>query len=151
MPATDRDDCNIGTAEVHRYAGRLQDSMNLLDNIFGPAEQNGWSIVISVERGGGCDRRQRRRSSGALNRALQIDDHHPGALFGLALESDRRGNDMEALGLYERAASCFSGPHRYLDQPWHHLRRTRTITIALKLATNAYWMSTQAILARVCI
>jgi DNA-directed RNA polymerase subunit alpha len=41
------------------------------------------------------------------NRALQYDDHHPGALFGLALENDRKGNDIEALHLYERAASCF--------------------------------------------
>lgn len=102
----DRDDCNIGTAEVHRYAGRLQESMNLLDNIFGPAEQTAeyrYQRGATVAAIGGKDE----EVLALYNRALQIDDHHPGALFGLALESDRRGSDMEALGLYERAASCF--------------------------------------------
>lgn len=102
----DRDDCNIGMAEVHRYAGRLQESMNLLDNIFGPAEQTAeyrYQRGATVAAIGGKDD----EVLALYNRALQIDDHHPGALFGLALESDRRGSDMEALGLYERAASCF--------------------------------------------
>jgi len=102
----DRDDCNIGIAEVHRYAGRLQESMNLLDNIFGPAEQTAeyrYQRGATVAAIGGKDE----EVLALYTRALQFDDHHPGALFGLALESDRRGNDMEALGLYERAASCF--------------------------------------------
>ncbi|MCC6508498.1 MAG: tetratricopeptide repeat protein [Pirellulaceae bacterium] len=102
----DRDDCNIGMAEVHRYAGRLQESMNLLDNIFGPAEQTAeyrYQRGATVAAIGGKDE----EVLALYNRALQIDDHHPGALFGLAMESDRRGNDLEALGLYERAASCF--------------------------------------------
>ena len=102
----DRDDCNIGIAEVYRYAGRLEESMNLLDNIFGPAEQTAeyrYQRGATVAATGGKDD----EVLALYTRALQIDDHHPGALFGLALESDRRGNDMEALGLYERAASCF--------------------------------------------
>lgn len=102
----DRDDCNIGIAEVYRYAGRLEESMNLLDNIFGPAEQTAeyrYQRGATVAAIGGKDD----EVLALYTRALQIDDHHPGALFGLALESDRRGNDMEALGLYERAASCF--------------------------------------------
>lgn len=102
----DRDECNIGMAEVHRYAGRLQESMNLLDNIFGPAEQTAeyrYQRGATVASIGGKDE----EVLALYTRALQIDDHHPGALFGLALENDRRGNDMEALGLYERAASAF--------------------------------------------
>ncbi|MCA9218869.1 MAG: tetratricopeptide repeat protein, partial [Planctomycetales bacterium] len=35
------------------------------------------------------------------------DDAHAGALFGLALENDRRGNDEVALRLYQRAAGMF--------------------------------------------
>ena len=37
-------------------------------------------------------------------RAVEADRNHPGALFGLALENDRRGNDETAMELYKRAA-----------------------------------------------
>jgi DNA-directed RNA polymerase subunit alpha len=40
-------------------------------------------------------------------RAVQTDENHAGALFGLALEYDRMGNDEECLALYERAAKAF--------------------------------------------
>ncbi|MEZ6113133.1 MAG: hypothetical protein R3C99_19280 [Pirellulaceae bacterium] len=40
-------------------------------------------------------------------RAVDADDAHAGALFGLALENDRRGNDEVALRLYQRAAGMF--------------------------------------------
>lgn len=40
-------------------------------------------------------------------RAVEADGSHAGALFGLALENDRRGNDDTALDLYERALSHF--------------------------------------------
>lgn len=102
----DGDQCQIGVAEVYRYSGRLQESMNLLDNIFGPAEQTAEYLYqrgATVSAIGGNDS----EVLALYNRALQIDDHHPGALFGLALENDRRGNDFEAQGLYERSASCF--------------------------------------------
>ncbi len=102
----DGDLCQIGIAEVYRYSGRLQESMNLLDNIFGPSEQTSEYLYqrgSTVSAIGGNDS----EVLALYNRALQIDDHHPGALFGLAHENDRRGNDYEAQGLYERAASCF--------------------------------------------
>src|SRR6056297_1720410 len=35
----DEDECKIRTAESHRYAGRIDDALAILDNIFGPAEQ----------------------------------------------------------------------------------------------------------------
>jgi DNA-directed RNA polymerase subunit alpha len=38
-------------------------------------------------------------------RAVESDPRHPGALFGLALENDRHGNDDEALTLYQKAAT----------------------------------------------
>ena len=40
-------------------------------------------------------------------RAIDVDPSHGGALFGLALENDRRGNDDAALELYQRACSQF--------------------------------------------
>ncbi|MCH8924023.1 MAG: tetratricopeptide repeat protein, partial [Planctomycetes bacterium] len=40
-------------------------------------------------------------------RAVDADGTHVGALFGLAMENDRRGNDHKALNLYERSASRF--------------------------------------------
>jgi DNA-directed RNA polymerase subunit alpha len=40
-------------------------------------------------------------------RAVELEDTHPGALFGLAIENDRRGNDEKAIELYQRAAAVF--------------------------------------------
>jgi DNA-directed RNA polymerase subunit alpha len=40
-------------------------------------------------------------------RAVESDPGHAGALFGLALENDRYGNDNTALELYRRSASQF--------------------------------------------
>ena len=40
-------------------------------------------------------------------RAVEADRGHPGALFGLALENDRYGNDEMALEMYRRAAAAF--------------------------------------------
>ena len=42
-----------------------------------------------------------------FERAVEADRSHPGALFGLALENDRHGNDDVALELYKRSASRF--------------------------------------------
>ena len=102
----DGDQCQVASAEVLRYEGRLDDAMNILDNIFGPSEQtaeyNYQRGATVAKRDGNFDEVLR-----LYNRALQYDDHHPGALFGLAVENDRKGNDIEALQLYERAASAF--------------------------------------------
>ena len=102
----DGDQCQVAAAEVMRYQGKLQEAMDILDNIFGPSEQtaeyNYQRGATVATRDGNFDEVLR-----LYNRALQYDDHHPGALFGLALENDRKGNDAEALQLYERAASCF--------------------------------------------
>lgn len=100
------DQCNIGVAESHRYAGRIEQALAILDNIFGPAEQTAdymYQRAATVAAVGG-------RMDEALalyQRAVQTDDNHAGALFGLALENDRMGNDEESLNLYERAAKAF--------------------------------------------
>jgi DNA-directed RNA polymerase subunit alpha len=100
------DQCKIGIAEAHRYAGRVEEAMNILDNIFGPTEQTAdymYQRAATVSAVGG-------RLDEALalyQRAVNTDEHHAGALFGLALENDRLGNDEQALSLYERAAKVF--------------------------------------------
>ena len=43
-------------------------------------------------------------------RAVDADGNHPGALFGLAVENDRRGNDDEAIEYYQRSVGRFP-PH----------------------------------------
>jgi DNA-directed RNA polymerase subunit alpha len=100
------DQCQIGIAEALRYAGRVDESLNILDNIFGPTEQTAdymYQRAATVSAVGG-------RIDEALalyQRAVNTDEHHAGALFGLALENDRLGNDEQALSLYERAAKVF--------------------------------------------
>ena len=102
----DADQCQVAMAEVFRYQGKLQEAMDILDNIFGPAEQ---TAEYNYQRGATVAVRDANFDEvlRLYNRAIQYDDQHPGALFGLALENDRKGNDIEALQLYERAASCF--------------------------------------------
>ena len=100
------DQCKIGVAEAYRYAGRIEEALAILDNIFGPAEQTAdymYQRAATVAAVGG-------RMDEALSlyqRAVQTDENHAGALFGLALENDRMGNDEESLSLYERAAKAF--------------------------------------------
>ena len=100
------DQCKIGVAEAYRYAGRIEEALAILDNIFGPAEQTSdymYQRAATVAAVGG-------RMDEALalyQRAVQTDENHAGALFGLALENDRMGNDDESLSLYERAAKAF--------------------------------------------
>jgi DNA-directed RNA polymerase subunit alpha len=100
------DQCKIGIAEAHRYAGRVDDAMSILDNIFGPAEQTAdymYQRAATVAAVGG----RMEEALALYQRAVQTDENHAGALFGLALENDRMGNDLESLELYERAAKAF--------------------------------------------
>lgn len=102
----DADHCNLGVAQSHRYSGAIDKSMSVLDNMFGPVEQTAeylyqrGATVAAI--GGNLPEVIR-----LYERAIGVDPAHAGALFGLALENDRYGNDSEALSLYERAASAF--------------------------------------------
>lgn len=100
------DQCKVGIAEAHRYAGRVEEAMTILDNIFGPAEQTAdymYQRAATVASIGG----RLEESITLYQRAIQTDENHAGALFGLALEYDRMGNDEESFSLYERAAKAF--------------------------------------------
>src|SRR6056297_3113798 len=100
------DQCKVGIAEAHRYAGRLEQALDILDNIFGPAEQTAeymYQRAATVAAVGG----RMEEALALYQRAVNTDENHAGALFGLALENDRMGNDQESMELYERAAKAF--------------------------------------------
>ena len=100
------DQCKIGISESLRYQGKVEEAMTILDNIFGPAEQTAeymYQRAATVAAVGG----RMAESIALYERAVQTDENHAGALFGLALENDRMGNDDECLRLYERAAKAF--------------------------------------------
>jgi len=100
------DQCQLAVAEAKRHAKDITGAMAILDNMFGPIEQTAEYLY------------QRGATVAALSdnpdevcrlyeRAVELEDTHPGALFGLALENDRRGNDEKAIELYQRAAASF--------------------------------------------
>ncbi|MDA8697797.1 tetratricopeptide repeat protein [Rhodopirellula sp.] len=102
----DNDQCKIGIAEAHRYAGRVDQALALLDDIFGPTEQTSnymYQRAATVAAVGG----RMEEALALYQRAVNTDENHAGALFGLALENDRLGNDEECLRLYEQAAKAF--------------------------------------------
>ncbi len=102
----DADRCMLGVAEAHRYLNHLSEAMSILDNMFGPIEQTADYLcqrAATVAAIGG----NLSEAIALYGRAVQSDPNHAGALFGLALENDRQGNDEEALSLYERAANAF--------------------------------------------
>ncbi len=102
----DADRCKLGVAEAYRYLGKIDESMKLLDDMFGPIEQTAdylYQRASTVSAIGG----NMPEAIALYERAVATDENHAGALFGLALENDRQGNDDEALSLYERAASAF--------------------------------------------
>ncbi len=100
------DQCKIGIAEAERYSGRVENALAILDDIFGPAEQTAeymYQRAATVAAVGG----RLDEAIALYQRAIQTDDNHAGALFGLALEYDRMGKDEESFALYERAGKAF--------------------------------------------
>lgn len=100
------DRCQLAIAETKRHSGDVPGAMAILDNMFGPIEQTaeylyqrGATIALSTDNP--------MEVCKLYERAVELEDTHPGALFGLALENDRRGNDEKAIELYQRAAAVF--------------------------------------------
>ena len=95
--------CQLSRAEVLRYIGRKEEALKLLDNIFGPVEQNAeypFQRAATLAALGG----NMPEVIALYQRALQVNPRHAGALFGLAIENDRVGNDLQAFELYQRGA-----------------------------------------------
>lgn len=99
------DACALGRAEAYREMGKLQQSLQELDCLSGAVEHTAeylYQRAATVNAFG-----QSQEAIALYERAIAADPDHPGALYGLALENERRGNDEEALELYKRAASHF--------------------------------------------
>ncbi len=100
------DQCALAVAEAQRYMGDPQAAIETMDQLFGPIEQTAEYLYqrgATVAAIGGNPS----EVVALYERAVATDPQHAGALFGLALESDRRGCDAPAVELYERASQCY--------------------------------------------
>lgn len=100
------DDIALASADAIRYSGNAAGALEALNNLSGAVEQTAEylyqrSAAVSALGGNPTE------VIALLERAVELNGDHPGALFGLALENDRRGNDIMAQQFYERAASQF--------------------------------------------
>jgi DNA-directed RNA polymerase subunit alpha len=100
--------CELAIAASKRASGDPQGALAVLDNLSGAVEQTAEYLyqraATVAALGGNSD-----EVCALYSRAVEVDPHHAGALFGLALENDRRGNDDSALELYQRAAARYPG------------------------------------------
>ncbi|MCC6124264.1 MAG: tetratricopeptide repeat protein [Pirellulales bacterium] len=102
----DLGECALGKAAALRYANRPQESLAVLDRLSGAIEQTAEYLYqrgASVSAIGGNPT----EVIALFERAVEVDRNHPGALFGLAMENDRRGNDDLAMELYKRSVGRF--------------------------------------------
>ncbi len=102
----DGDQCALGIAEAQRYSEDPEAALQTLDQLFGPIEQTAEYLYqrgATVAAIGGNPM----EVVALYERAVESDPRHAGALFGLAVENDRRGNDERALDLYQRSAGSF--------------------------------------------
>ncbi|MHB1036697.1 MAG: tetratricopeptide repeat protein [Pirellulales bacterium] len=98
--------CALAQAEARRYAGDMPGALHVLDGLSGAVEQTAEYLyqrgaTIAAIGGNPIE------VVALFERAVEADGRHPGALLGLAMESERRGNDETALDLYKRATSGF--------------------------------------------
>jgi DNA-directed RNA polymerase subunit alpha len=103
------DDCAVARAEAQRYSKDPQAALATLDSLSGAVEQTAEYLY----QRGACVAAIGGNPAEAVRlyeRAVEADGTHPGALFGLAMENDRRGNDERALEYYERSVNQFP-PH----------------------------------------
>jgi DNA-directed RNA polymerase subunit alpha len=101
-----RDAVALAKAEAQRYNRQPEAAMATLNALSGAVEQTAEylyqrSATVAAMNGNPDE------VVALLERAVAADKSHAGALFGLALENDRHGNDGYARELYERAAEQF--------------------------------------------
>jgi DNA-directed RNA polymerase subunit alpha len=99
-------ECTLGRAEALRYAGKATEALAVLDQLSGAIEQTAdylaqRAATVSALGGNPLE------VIALYERAVESDRNHPGALFGLAMENDRHGNDDTAMELYKRAIIRF--------------------------------------------
>ena len=111
------DDCVLGKAEVYRHLGDPKKSLVELDKLSGAVEQTAEylyqrgatiaALAVNPSPETAALGASTSEAVALYERAIQIDKNHPGALYGLALENERRGYDEDALELYKRALGHF--------------------------------------------
>ncbi len=102
----DHDIISLAKAEALRHMGELDRALEVLNSLSGAVEQTAqylYERAANVQMLG----TNPQEVVALLERAVAADGNHAGALFGLALENDRNGNDNYARDLYERAAAQF--------------------------------------------
>jgi DNA-directed RNA polymerase subunit alpha len=102
----DSDACALARAEAQRYLSDGPGALKILDGLSGAVEQTAEYLYqrgATVAAIGGNPN----EVVALLERAVENDPKHAGALFALAVENDRRGNDDAALDLYQRSTSRF--------------------------------------------
>lgn len=102
----DRDTVLLCKAEAIRYSGDTEGALQLLNELSGAVEQTAeylYQRAVTVQTLGGSSD----EVIALLERAVQANPAHAGALFGLAIQNDRHGNDDYARELYEKAAQQF--------------------------------------------
>ena len=101
-----KDLCALAVAEAQRTSGDAAAALATLDNLFGAVEQ---TAEYLYQRGAtiAAIGDNPLEAVALYERAVEADETHVGALFGLGLESDRRGNDEMALQFYQRSAGRF--------------------------------------------
>lgn len=100
------DQCALAMAEAQRYLGDPAAALATLDHLSGAIEQTAEYLYqrgATVAAIGGNPQ----EVVALYERAVAADARHAGALFGLALEYDRRGADDRALDLCERAVQGY--------------------------------------------
>ena len=96
----------LAKAEAIRYTGDAETALKLLDDLSGAIEQTAeylYQRAVTVQSLSGAPE----EVVALLERAVAANAGHAGALFGLALQNDRHGNDDYARDLYEKAAQQF--------------------------------------------
>jgi DNA-directed RNA polymerase subunit alpha len=99
-------ECALGRAEALRSAEDAAAALQVLDSLSGAIEQTAEYLAqraATVAALGGNPH----EVVALYERAVEADRNHAGALFGLALENDRYGNDEAAMELYSRAVGRF--------------------------------------------
>ena len=104
----DSDLCALLRAEALRTSGNAKGALEVLDKLSGAVEQTAEYLyqrgaTVSVLSGNPAE------VVALYERAVAADPKHAGALFGLAMENDRHGNDDTAIDLYERSVSRYPG------------------------------------------
>jgi DNA-directed RNA polymerase subunit alpha len=98
--------CALGRAEAQRGGSDPQAALATLDSLSGAIEQTAEYLAQRAATVAVLGHNPQEVVA-LYERAVEADRNHAGALFGLALENDRRGNDEMAMDLYKRAADRF--------------------------------------------